>query len=171
MKFRATRGFTLIELMVVVGIISVMLGMGIAQYGRFRDRQGVLRAADYVVTHLRDAQKRASAGVNTCPSGERLIAYRITPVIPAASTYTQFRISQVCTSTTTVVVTANVPNGASYSSFDTFRFPVLAGRVQTAAGVERIDDLLITVSLNSCTTTVTVSPAGQISASGTVGGC
>jgi prepilin-type N-terminal cleavage/methylation domain-containing protein len=56
------RGFTLIEMLVVVTITGLTVGGGIAAYNRFNDRQKVLQAAKTVVNQLRLVQKQADAG-------------------------------------------------------------------------------------------------------------
>lgn len=55
-------GFTLVELMVVVGIIAISFGTGIAAYNRFNNKQTLIRAAQAVEGELRNIQKKADSG-------------------------------------------------------------------------------------------------------------
>jgi prepilin-type N-terminal cleavage/methylation domain-containing protein len=63
------RGFTLIEVMIVVLIIAVMSTLGIASYFTFIEENQVKGAAQEVQTFLRDIQNKAKMGdrgVGTC---------------------------------------------------------------------------------------------------------
>ena len=62
------RGFTLIELMVVIGITVLLSGSGIAAYNRFNNRQLVRREGAAATDLLRLAQTKALTGDK--PAGE-----------------------------------------------------------------------------------------------------
>lgn len=74
-------GFTLIEMLVVLGLMALMLGGSIAGYRKFNDRQTVLQGGKEFVSTLRLAQKRASVGdkpdVAGCNAGQKLEGYRV----------------------------------------------------------------------------------------------
>jgi prepilin-type N-terminal cleavage/methylation domain-containing protein len=55
-------GFTLIELMISVLIISLLVGGGIAAYNDFNDKQKVIAAGKEYSIILRSAQKRIKSG-------------------------------------------------------------------------------------------------------------
>jgi prepilin-type N-terminal cleavage/methylation domain-containing protein len=90
------RGFTLIEMLVVIGLMGLLLGGSIVGYRKFNDRQVVLQAGKEFTSTLRAAQKRASAGdkpdVAGCNGGERLDGYRVT----AANTSSSYTLVPVC---------------------------------------------------------------------------
>lgn len=56
------KGFTLIELMVVISIISALTGGGVASFAKFNQRETVRNAAQEVKSTLRLAQSKAMAG-------------------------------------------------------------------------------------------------------------
>jgi type II secretory pathway pseudopilin PulG len=59
---RGTRGFAVLELLIVVGIASVLIGSLIWQVRPLADRLALRAAAVRLVGDLRDAQARALAG-------------------------------------------------------------------------------------------------------------
>lgn len=65
-----SKGFTLIELIVVIGIMSVLTAVGLANYGAFIKKQAVQEEGKNFVSILRKAQSDASSGnaMSFCPS-------------------------------------------------------------------------------------------------------
>lgn len=63
---KSCSGFTLIEVLVVVSIITFLFSLGIAYYIQFNRRQIVVQAALNVKNSLRMAQNKASSGEKTC---------------------------------------------------------------------------------------------------------
>lgn len=61
-------GFTLIETLVVVAIMIILIGVGVASYNNFNQNQILSQAASTLVTNLRDAQNRALSGEKNCSS-------------------------------------------------------------------------------------------------------
>ena len=57
-----SRGFTLIELIVVIGISMVMVGGAVAGYNNFNHRQQIIQSGKQFGSVIREAQKRASVG-------------------------------------------------------------------------------------------------------------
>src|SRR5438552_16993434 len=56
-------GFTLIEVLVSIGIIGVLLGLTIPSYTAFKTNQELTQAAQTLKSNLRFAQSQALAGV------------------------------------------------------------------------------------------------------------
>lgn len=56
------RGFTLIEMIVTVGIMLLVTGGGIAAFMQFDDKQSILTSAQELQTILRSAQTKARVG-------------------------------------------------------------------------------------------------------------
>lgn len=61
------KGFTLIELVLVIAIVGILAGLGIPSYGSFKKNQELEQAAATLENNLRFAQSQASSGVK--PSG------------------------------------------------------------------------------------------------------
>jgi prepilin-type N-terminal cleavage/methylation domain-containing protein len=57
-----TSGFTIIELMVAIGIIAILASVSLPIFGKHQQRAAVERARGEVVSVLRDAQSRSIAG-------------------------------------------------------------------------------------------------------------
>jgi type II secretory pathway pseudopilin PulG len=58
----SNRGFTIIELLVAIGIIMIVVGMVITGYSRYNQRQTLISSALVVKNMIRDAQSRAYNG-------------------------------------------------------------------------------------------------------------
>ncbi len=59
------RGFTLVEMMVVIGIMVIILAMALPAYSSWRERTAALSAADALMAHLKQARIMAVAD-NRC---------------------------------------------------------------------------------------------------------
>lgn len=62
------KGFSLIEIIVVVGVISILMGTSIAGYRQFNERQKLIAAGQQMKNIIRDAQSRAYTGEINCSS-------------------------------------------------------------------------------------------------------
>ncbi len=62
-------GFTLIEVLVSVLVISILFGLGYANFRRYSQRQAVWAAARKIEGDLRKAQSYAMSGKGSCASG------------------------------------------------------------------------------------------------------
>lgn len=67
-----SRGFSLIELMVVLVITGFLIGGGLAAYSKFNERQVILSSVSQLYTDLRFAQGKADSNEKpaTCLQGE-----------------------------------------------------------------------------------------------------
>lgn len=72
------RGFTLVEIMVVISLIGILAGTGIAGYRNSARRQAVDAAAEKLISAFRKAQTNAAAGVkDTCGSTTTLEGWQV----------------------------------------------------------------------------------------------
>jgi len=81
-QFTVNIGFTLIEIIVSLAVISLIVGITIAGYSRLNQRQNLISAGQTMKNILRDAQSRAYNGEIDCiicncsvGSSERLIGW------------------------------------------------------------------------------------------------
>src|SRR3989344_4107193 len=90
-----SKGFTLIELVIVIGIMSVLTAVGLANYGAFIKKQAVQEEGKNFVSILRKAQSDAVTGnkpSTTCGASDSLVGYRVNGVA-STNTYT---VSAIC---------------------------------------------------------------------------
>jgi len=69
-KSLTNSGFTILELLVVLLVLGILLGTGVAGYRDFSRRQNVANAKRQIETGLRFAQSEASAGKRGTCSGD-----------------------------------------------------------------------------------------------------
>lgn len=75
----ARSGFTLVEVLLVIAILSTLFGLSVVSYRNFQAGQAVVQAAETLRTNLRFAQSQALAGVKDCPRGGILRGWEIVP--------------------------------------------------------------------------------------------
>lgn len=157
------RGFTLIELMVVITVAGILLVGGVAGYGKFNSRQLVINSGKEMLVNLRQAQSKALSNVKTvsgCTSST-LTGYR---VAGSGSSYT---VSEIYTTNCAgggsyVVKTMALPNGVTIRNAFSITFRGLSGGA-TVVGSNPI----ITFCASGCTSgaqtyNIAVTSAGLI---------
>lgn len=122
-------GFTLIEILVVVSVSMIMVGMGLAQYNQFREKQGLLRAANKFATELREVQQRADIGkrMNCIGSIGWTLAYYSVQKDPASDSIA--KIYEGCQRATLDSLPAGeiyLADGITFGSGFSVTFPVLS---------------------------------------------
>ncbi len=136
LKSRLQRGFTLIELMVVLSITAVLGTLGIAGFVNFNQSQVLQSSASEVVTMLNLAKSRAQSQVKLgtlCSSSlNQLEGYRVDISISSGS----YTLSSRCLSGVTELhddlVTKTLPQDLSFNTNIYFFFPVQAGGAQAS---------------------------------------
>lgn len=83
-NFSTTKGFTLIEILIAIATLMTIVGLGIAAFIRFNERQTLIQAAREMQVMLRSAQRKASVGEVPADcddpgtvAEEKLQAYRV----------------------------------------------------------------------------------------------
>lgn len=154
-------GFTLIELLVSILVVSILVGLGYANFRRYSQRQAVWAVARQIEGDLRKAQSYAMAGKSGCnPQTEAFLGYRFHRV--SSSTYS---FAAACRNLNTIryvdEVPVNLPSSFVLSAFGDIVFNSPKGNTNLSS------DRTITVSLVSglYPVRITVSSGGKITVS------
>lgn len=154
------RGYTLIELLIVLFIMAVLLGTAVMSYRDFNRRQVVTSAVRQIRADLRLAQSEALAGRKPagCDTSTRTLnSYSFRRV--SASSYA---IEATCGNPdqTFPVRVSDLPGGISIDNFNTIFFKTIGDGTFLPAG----SSVLITVHATGTnyTETVTVRASGDI---------
>ena len=144
------RGFSLIEILVGVGVMGILAATGVASYNKVNDRAKVEQAAQLLATELRTWQKRADAGVNSCGSGQKFGG------VSVQYDDQQLSYCDLCNDTCTNEPVVYGPiNGVELSLDSSFKLLSLGKGVNNPS--------TITVSKNQIIYTINITPAGGIS--------
>lgn len=143
MRRTSHAGFTLIELMVTVGLIAILLGVGVPSLGHWIARAGVTTSAENIQNGLRQAQAEAvrrNAAVDfilTTVTASSITA--ATTAAPATTGWQSWAIR--LSSDNSVIATADLSADAARATLSTSSAAVNAlrfngfGQVTTTAGV------------------------------------
>lgn len=86
---RTNRGYTLVELLIGIGIVAILITFGLNAYAKAQERQNILAAKEKILSVLQDAQKASYVGDKDC-SGT---LFGIETTFTATSIRTQARCS------------------------------------------------------------------------------
>lgn len=93
--FHVSSGFSLIELIVVIGVLLLLAGGGIASFITFNEKQQLLSGGKELQEHLRMAQSLSRVGET--PSGcGKLSGYKVTSTTIGSTK--EIKVSAVCSS-------------------------------------------------------------------------
>lgn len=124
-------GFTMIELLITVGIMILIFGGGIAAYLKLDRRQSLINVCKEIESLSRSAQKKARVGDR--PVGcSKLQAYRVSRT---ASGPDQISLQAICDSGNVTLSTYDVPTVFTITTITSMDFKVLHGGLQGAAGL------------------------------------
>lgn len=150
-------GFTLIELMVAITIMTLLFGSGVVSYLKFNDNQQVVVTGQKIQQMLRTAQKKARVGDK--PTGcNTLNAYQLSA---SAVANAQVRLDAVCNSGNFQVESYTLPSKVTFSQGLSMRFKVLTGGTDQPGTIQLNGD-------TGTTFTFTVGAGGDISEGVTV---
>lgn len=152
------KGFTLIELMVVISITAVLGTLGIAGFTNYNQVQVLQTSSNEVVTMLNLAKSRAQSqvklGTATCVSYP-LDGYQVRIVKTVGDSTGSYELSSVCNRTANLLERKPLPKGISFTTNNTIFFSVLTGEV-TGAGQ------IVLRGYDNRTRTITINPLGKI---------
>lgn len=154
-------GFTMIEMLVTVGVGLLLVGLGIAGYLGFNDRQKILSAAREIETIFQTGANKARSGdLGGCT---QLEAYRLT-FVTAADPVTASLASVCSDATVTVTKTYTLPAGVTVSFapvITQIEFPVLQGGFRFSPSTPDVDVTLTNDAVTS-SYVFTLSQGGDI---------
>ncbi len=143
-------GYTLIELLVTITIITLLFSIGMAQYNRFNRRQILVKAKDELVSNLRLAQSKSLAAEKPVACTDILTGHKIKFI-----NNQNYKIVAVCGDEvdlkTDIVLPTEVTKQAGP---DEVFFRVLSQGSPT--------DVTLTLSGFGETQTITITKAGEI---------
>lgn len=143
------RGFTLIEIIIVIAVIAVLISIIVIPLSNFRQKQALQNSTNSIVSILNDARTKTLAGLNNVPysvylENEKIILYSGTTYDSDASTNESYFFENP------VTASWNLNGGSNKISFNK-----LAGSTS--------DHGTITLSLpNGTTRIVTITSSGSI---------
>lgn len=158
------QGFTLIEMVVAVGLMMLLLGSTIVGYRQFANRQEVIQGGKEFVSALRLAQKRASVGdkpdVAGCNAGERLSGYRVR----AANGADTYIVAALCDETEVGGATQiySFAGDVVFKQAVDIRFYVLSRGVEFGAGGDNATFVVGNPQAPGYTYSVEVTRSGEI---------
>ncbi len=76
-KKNTQRGFTIIELLVVISIMAIIAVVSIASFSSYNTSQKLTTAALNVKNMLQYAKSQAASQVNTCPGSQQFAGYEV----------------------------------------------------------------------------------------------
>lgn len=153
-------GFTLIELMIVIMTMSLLFGLGFANYRDFQRRQSLESGVRSIISDLRYAQGLALAGRKpNNPAGNSCLSSVLHGYQLRRTGSTSYEIEAVCSSDVSVK-TVNVLADIQIANFGS---PVLFKVV--TGGISSNSTVTITLSFPEggvSDRSITISPAGEI---------
>jgi len=125
------KGFTLIEILVIVTVTGILLGGGLAVYSRFNEKQQVRNAAQETTEFLRTIQKRATAGDK--PAGcSQLDGYRV--IVTSGTNTAQAQAICLGVGTGPLISSTAFKANVLFTNSLTFNFEVLTGIPDNGSG-------------------------------------
>ena len=156
------KGYTLVEILVVISIVGLLFGVGFVSYREFSRRQALAGAARQFGGDLRLAQELALAGKKPAVCGANALDGYQFVVTPPNS----YRVRAVCNLTTAIEKTVVVSSGVSISGLvpdltpsNTILFKTLSGGTNIPAGTTVIT---LTQDVTADTRRITVTAGGEI---------
>jgi prepilin-type N-terminal cleavage/methylation domain-containing protein len=151
-------GFTLVELLVSLVVISILVGLGYANFRKYSQKQALWAAARQIEGDLRLAQSYALSGkdASNCPFGY-LYGYSLDK-----TSNTTYQIQRVCRIgggySYSSVATKTLSNFEIYNSFSSVVFRSVIGGVDSATSIN-----VRRVGTTNPYITISVSLTGTIS--------
>lgn len=156
-------GYTLIELIIVIAIMSLLVGVGVAGYRDFSRRQDVQNSARTLIADLRVAQGAANSGEK--PTGCNALNGVVVDVTSATSYTLCYACNvnyagQSCSQLGFTMKQVTTPAGTSLSVVGTQ--PILFRVLGRGTNLNATTTINVTSGTSGATRAVTVNPGGRI---------
>jgi len=149
------KGFTLIELMVVISITAILGVLGIAGFVNYNQTQVLQFSANEVVNMLNLAKSRAQSQVklgDSCGTHTFLEGYRVDIISNDNDSYV---LNSLCSGVLSPLETKTLPSSLSFDADNSFFFPIQTGGVEAPGQ--------IVIDSDGRTKTITVNSLGGVS--------
>ena len=147
---KSCSGFTLIELLIILSLITLLFSLGIVQYNRFNRSQILVKAKNELISNLRLAQGKASAGEKPASCIEALSGHKLKFI-----NNQNYKIVAVCNEEIDIKTDVALPVGViKQSGPNEIFFRVLSQGIES--------DVTLVLSGFGETKTITVNTAGEI---------
>lgn len=168
-RFVGQKGFTLIELMVVVVILTILSGVAIPSFATYNKNQSLKQAQENLKSDLRSIQNKALTGTgsDTVISGV-VVRYWAVSYTAGASQYSVYLTSDAnCDTTTgtTLQQTFSLPANITFDSATTSRcllISFLDGSIIPSSGSDTYYNIDLKYSGVTATKRITVNKSGLI---------
>ncbi len=164
-KLLFSSGFTLIELLISILVVSILFGLGYANFRRYSQKHSVWTVARQIEVDLRKAQSYAMAGKGSCPSGYLLgyqlrwigsASYQLRGICKSGNDNLYINISDVSISSSFSIVNFNYPT--DFSGLEGIVFYVPKGNT----GLSTPKQIIVSLSTGLFPVVIDVSPGGEI---------
>ncbi len=153
MNFLYKKGFTILELIIVVAIVAVLLVMVIPQFSRIKENQVLQSATSDVMSTLSKSRSETISSVNSSEYGVHFQSDKV--IIFKGKTYSAGASDNEVITISTPASISNVTLGGVSSTSGDIYFSRLSG-APSAVGT-------VTVSTSSFSKTITISATGSVS--------
>jgi prepilin-type N-terminal cleavage/methylation domain-containing protein len=157
--YKKIRGFTLIELMVAIGLMLMIFTVALPNYRSYQRSKALDKAYQEIVADFRLAQENAISGVKPQVSGNPCLTSVLEKYLVQRINSTTYNLYARCGGVNFLVKNVDTQeNGVTISNFGTIGFKVLG------EGTDFTSDKVITITQTGTglTKTVTVTTGGEI---------
>jgi prepilin-type N-terminal cleavage/methylation domain-containing protein len=147
------RGFTLLEMLIVFGLMAVLSAIGFASYSSFNGSQSVQSGASDVSNLMNTAKSRSISQVKpTQCAGKSLSGYQVQVTVSGGT----YMLNVLCGGSTYLIETRKLPTNVTFAAGST-PFVTFMNSSGTPTALSTM-----TVSGNGKTKVITVSSTGTI---------